>query len=84
MSMFTLANSCLTTSFMVQGWQAAAVAQGGTGWRLAERRYPTSKVRSSGHEEIPHVQGKRNPSRTVGAERGHQMADRLKTTSTEN
>ena len=29
-------------------------------------------------EEIPHVQGKRNPSKTVGAERGHQRADRLK------
>ena len=23
----------------------------------AERKYPMSKVRSSGHEEIPHVQG---------------------------
>ena len=44
----------------------------------AERRYPTSKVRSSSHEEIPHIQGKRNPSKTVGAERGHQRADRLK------
>ena len=32
----------------------------------------------SSHEEIPHVQGKRNPSKTVGAERGHQRADRLK------
>ena len=27
---------------------------------------------------IPHVQGKRNPSKTVGAERGPQRADRLK------
>ena len=42
------------------------------------KRYPTSKVRSSGREEIPHVQGKRNPTKTVGAERGHQRADRLK------
>ena len=25
----------------------------------------------SGREEIPHVQGKRNPSKMVGAERGH-------------
>ena len=25
--------------------------------RAAERRYPTSKVRSSGCEELPHVQG---------------------------
>ena len=30
------------------------------------------------HEEIPHVQGKRNPSKMVGTERGHQRADRLK------
>ena len=29
-------------------------------------------------EEIPHVQGQRNPSKTVGVARGHQRADRLK------
>ena len=32
----------------------------------------------SGLEELPHIQGKRNPSKTVGAERGHQRAARLK------
>ena len=32
----------------------------------------------SNHEEIPHVQGKRNPSKTVGVARGHQRADTLK------
>ena len=32
----------------------------------------------SSHEEIPHVQGKRNPSKTVGVARGHQRADKLK------
>ena len=32
----------------------------------------------SSREEITHVQGKRNPSKTIGAERGHQRADRLK------
>ena len=32
----------------------------------------------SSHEEIPHVQGKRIPSKMVGAKRGHQRADRLK------
>ena len=32
---------------------------------------------SSG-EEIPHVQGKRNPSKTVGVARGHQRAKTLK------
>ena len=29
-------------------------------------------------EEIPQVQGKRNPSKTVGVARGHQRADTLK------
>ena len=32
----------------------------------------------SSHEEIHHVQGKRNPSKTVGVARGHQRADTLK------
>ena len=30
------------------------------------------------NEEIPHAQGKRNPSKTVGVVRGHQRADTLK------
>ena len=30
------------------------------------------------HEKIPHDQGKRNPSKTVGVARGHQRADTLK------
>ena len=34
----------------------------------------------SSREEIPHVQGKRNPSKTVGIARGHQRADTLKPT----
>ena len=32
----------------------------------------------SSHEEIPHVQGKRNPSKMVGVARGHRRADTLK------
>ena len=32
----------------------------------------------SSREEIPHAQGKRNPSNTVGVARGHQRADTLK------
>ena len=53
--------------------------------RRGVRRYPSSKVRSSGcvllqqPEKIPPVQGKRNPSKTVGVARGHQRADTLKT-----
>ena len=37
-----------------------------------------SKVSSGGREKIPHVQSKRNPSKTVGTETGHQRTDRLK------
>ena len=29
-------------------------------------------------EEIPHIQGKRNPSKMVGVARGHQRADTLR------
>ena len=32
----------------------------------------------SSREEIPHAQGKRNPSKTVGIARGHQRANTLK------
>ena len=32
----------------------------------------------SSHEEIPHAQGKRNPSKMVGVAGGHQRADTLK------
>ena len=38
----------------------------------------------SSHEEIPHVQGKRNPSKTVGVARGYQRADTLWTTALSN
>ena len=51
-------------------------------WRATKRRYPTSKVRSSSHEEIPQVQGQRNPNKMVGPWRGHQRAE-TETTVTE-
>ena len=35
----------------------------------------------SSHEEIPHAQGKRNPSKMVGVARRHQRADTVKTYS---
>ena len=35
----------------------------------------------SSHEETPHAQGKRNPSKMVGVARGHQRADTLKPSS---
>ena len=50
----------------------------------AVRRYATSRsgvaaaLFLSSDEDIPNVQCKRNPSKTVASERGHQRADRLK------
>ena len=38
----------------------------------------TLKIRKGGHEEIPLIQGKRNPSKTVGVARRHQRAGTLK------
>ena len=38
----------------------------------------------SSREEIPHAQGKRNPSKMVGVARGHQRADTLKPYSQKN
>ena len=48
------------------------------GHRRAKSSYSMFKVRSSGGEEIPLVQGKRNPSKMVSVARGHQKADTLK------
>ena len=49
-----------------------------SGCRRAERSYSMLKIRSGGGEEIPLVQGNRNPIKTVGVARGHQRADTLK------
>ena len=46
--------------------------------QLSSKWWLHSTGAASSWEEIPHVQGKRNPSKTVGAERGHQRAERLK------
>ena len=48
------------------------------GRRRARRSYSTFKVRRGSCEEIPLIQGKRNPSKMVGVVRGHQRADTLK------
>ena len=63
------------------------------GCRRAERSYFTFKVRrgdlvqgkqqqlcfaGAAYEEITHIQGKRNPNKTLGVMRGHQRADTLK------
>ena len=46
--------------------------------RGAERSYSTFKVRRDSGEEIPLVQGKRNPSKMVGVVRRHQKAHTMK------
>ena len=66
------------------GGEEIPLVQGKEQWLCfagaAVKRYPTSKVRETQvrQEEIPHVQGKRNPTKMVGVARGHQRADTLK------
>ena len=49
---------------------------------LCYRLYPlSSNSYLSSREEIPHAQGKRNPSKTVGVARGHWRANTLKSYS---
>ena len=54
-------------------------------WQTGDNPRPRSGVAAmlcwSSREEIPHVQGKRNPSKMVGTARGHQRAERLKSQS---
>ena len=55
----------------------------GQGWRPGgatprPRSGAAAALCRSTHEEIPYVQRQRNPTMMVGAERGHQRADRLK------
>ena len=47
--------------------------RGATPLQGQEQRLPFA-----GAALLPHVQGKRNPSKTVGTEKGHQRADRPK------
>ena len=49
-----------------------------SGRRRHYRSYSTFKVSRGGGEEIPLVQGKRNPSKMVGVVRGRQRAETLK------
>ena len=57
-----------------EGLEEPSHVEGQEVWR---EEIPSSKVRSSGctllesREEIPHAQGKRNPSKMVGVARGH-------------
>ena len=67
-----------------QGQQPRELPHAGGQWRWPRGDSPRSRYGAaavlcwSSHEEIPHVQGKRNPSKTVGVARGHQRADTLK------
>ena len=51
---------------------------GGEEIPLIQGKEPRLQICWSSHEEIPHIQGKRNPSKMVGVARGHQRADTLK------
>ena len=65
------------TSGPITSWQI----DGKTVETVTDFIFGGSKITADGdcsHEETPHVEGKRNPSKTVGAKRVNQRADRLK------
>ena len=68
----------------VQGVAAAWVQEGAgdtphsrSGWATSSKVKSSECALLNSREEIPHVQGKRNPIKAVGVPRGHQRADTL-------
>ena len=51
---------------------------GGEEIPLVQGKEQWLRFAGASHEEIPHAQGKRNPSKMVGVARGHQRANTLK------
>ena len=70
-------SSPISVEFFTQQHKSKNVTVAIYNHTVAEFSYLTS-IRRDGSEEIPLVQGKRNPSKTVGVARGHQRADALK------
>ena len=68
-------------SFSIEGLEELFHVQGQEGRRWGDTPLPRYGAAAalcwSSCEEIPHVQGKRNPSITVGVARGHQRTDTL-------
>ena len=78
-----LAFAWLHSVFWAQeGWEELLHVQGQEGWPWGDTLHPRKGAVAalcwSSCEVIPHVQGKRNPSKTVGVLREHQRADTLK------
>ena len=48
-----------------------------SGWATSSKVKSSECALLNSREEIPHVQGKRNPIKAVGVPRGHQRADTL-------
>ena len=62
------------------GWEDQPHVQGAVAVRVQEGQEELLHVQGQegSSEEIPLVQGKRNPSKMVGVARGHQREDTLK------
>ena len=77
LSFIELDKAVVHVSGPITSWQT----DGETMKTVADFIFGGSKITADGdcsHEEIPHIQGKRNPSKMVGVVRGHQRADTLK------
>ena len=70
-------SSPISVAFFTQKLKSRNVTIAIYNHTVAKFSYLTS-IRRGGGEEIPLVQGKRNPNKMVGVGRGHQRADTLK------
>ena len=70
-------SSPISVEFFTQQHKSKNVTVAIYNHTVAEFSYLTS-IRRDGSEEIPLVQGKRNPNKMVGVVRGPQRADTLK------
>ena len=72
---------CDEKNFASSSWEPSHV-EGQEGWWSGDTPHPregaVAVICWSSRKEIPHAQGKRNPSKMVGVARGHQRADTLK------
>ena len=72
----------VVAAWVQEGLEELFQAQGQEGWRWGDTPPPRQGAAAalcwSSLKEISHVQGKRNPRKTVGVARGHQREDTLK------
>ena len=68
----------ITPSWFSGSWRSFLYSSSVYSCHHAEVSWLWWTAQKRGREELPHVQGKRSPRKTIGVARGQQRADRLK------